>query len=110
MTERTEQTEQKKQSGLRVAWSTRYLDPDTGRECELQISNGDSRTVLAKSKDVLAWLDQIGAPAGGERTGGQHGAGDGGGANDGTGRRTGAVVDHQGEARCTRPGGFVPAR
>jgi hypothetical protein len=61
MTERTEQTEQKKQSGLRVAWSTRYLDPDTGRECELQISNGDSRTVLAKSKDVLAWLDQIGA-------------------------------------------------
>lgn len=52
-----EQTERE----LTVTWATRYLDPESGRECEIRIGNGDGATVLAKSKDVLAWLDRIGA-------------------------------------------------
>lgn len=53
--------EKNEEQGLTVTWATRYLDPESGRECEIRIGNGDGTTVLAKSREVLAWLSQIGA-------------------------------------------------
>jgi hypothetical protein len=46
---------------LNVTWSTKYLDPASGRECSIGVTNGDGKTVLAKAAEIVSWLDKIGA-------------------------------------------------
>jgi len=46
---------------LKIAWSTTYLDPTSGRECTISVGNGDGQTVLNKAADILSWLNKRGA-------------------------------------------------